>query len=61
MDELIALIIFGFILYWFVFIMIWVLGAMVFYPQLLLIPIVLFLLVYSFNKLINVKDRNLKS
>ena len=61
MEYIIGLIIFGFILYWFVFIMIWVLGAMVFYPQLLLIPIVLFLLVYSFNKLINVKDRNLKS
>lgn len=61
MEYIIGLIIFGFILYWFVFIMIWVLGAMVFYPQLLLIPIVLFLLVYSFNKLIDVKDRNLKS
>ena len=61
MDELIALIIFGFILYWFVFIMIWVIATIVFYPQLALIPIGFFLLVYSLTKLIDVKDRNLKS
>jgi len=55
---MVELIIFGFILYWFFYIMIWVIGAIVFYPQLLLIPIVLILLVYSLNKLIDVKTDN---
>jgi len=49
---MVELIIFGFIFYSIVYGMIWVIGAIIFYPKLLLIPIVLFLLIYSVTKLI---------
>lgn len=58
MEFIIGLIIFGFIFYWVFYAMIWVIAAIVFYPQLLLIPIGIFLLMYILNKLIHPKTKS---
>jgi hypothetical protein len=58
MEFIIGLIIFGFIFYWIFYGMIWVIAAIVFYPQLLLIPIGIFLLMYILNKLIDPKTKS---
>jgi len=58
MEFIIGLIIFGYILFWIFYGMIWVIGAIILYPQLLLIPIGIFLLIYFLNKLINPKTKS---
>ena len=58
MEFIIGLIIFGYILFWIFYGMIWVIGAIILYPQLLLIPIGIFLLIYALLKLINPKTKS---
>jgi len=58
MEFIIGLIVFGYIFFWIFYGMLWVIGAIILYPQLLLIPIGFFLLMYILNKLIS---PNLKS
>jgi len=56
MEFIIGLIIFGVILFWILYSMIWVIGAIILYPQLLLIPIAFFILIYVLWKTYNLKS-----